>query len=78
MDIPDKLLDELLKGYSKPEDLQGPNGILKQLTKRLVERAMQAEMDHHLGYPKNHLAGRNSGNSRNGKTKKTIERPGQD
>lgn len=72
MEIPDKLLDELLKGYSKPEDLQGPNGILKQLTKRLVERAMQAEMDHHLGYPKNHPAGRNSGNSRNGKTKKTI------
>lgn len=72
MDIPDKLLDELLKGYSKPEDLQGPNGILKQLTKKLVERAMQAEMDHHLGYPKSHPAGRNSGNSRNGTTKKTI------
>lgn len=72
MDIPDKLLDELLKGYSKPEDLHGPNGILKQLTKKLVERAMQAEMDHHLGYPKNHPAGRNNGNSRNGTSKKTV------
>jgi putative transposase len=72
MDISDKLLDELLKGYSKPEDLNGPNGILKQLTKKLVERAMNAEMDHHLGYAKNSPAGRNSGNSRNGTSKKTI------
>ena len=40
----DELLDILMKDYKKPEDLIGENGLLKQLTKRLLERAMQAEM----------------------------------
>ena len=46
------LLDELLKNYQTPEQILGENGILKQLTKRLAERALQAEMTHHLGYAK--------------------------
>jgi len=46
----DGLLDQLLAGYSKPEDLTGKDGILKQLTARLVERALQGEMSEHLGY----------------------------
>ena len=46
------LLDELLKDYQTPEQILGENGILKQLTKRLAERALQAEMTHHLGYAK--------------------------
>ena len=44
------LLDELLKDYQTPEQILGENGILKQLTKRLAERALQAEMTHHLSY----------------------------
>ena len=46
----DELLDSLMKDYKKPEDLVGENGLLKQLTKKLLERAMQAEMTEHLGY----------------------------
>jgi putative transposase len=65
--IKDELLDELLKEYKNPEDLIGKDGILKQLTKRLVEKAMESELTHHLGYDKNSPAGKNPGNSRNGK-----------
>src|SRR3954469_21543223 len=67
------LLDKLIEGYQKPEDLIGPNGLLKQLTKALVERAMNAEMSHHLGYEKHAAGGRGSGNSRNGKSRKKIQ-----
>lgn len=69
----DKLLDALMKDYKKPEDLIGENGLLKQLTKRLLERAMQAEMTEHLGYEKHDPAGKNSGNSRNGSYKKKVK-----
>ncbi|NTW80043.1 MAG: IS256 family transposase [Geobacteraceae bacterium] len=68
----DELLDVLMKDYKKPEDLIGENGLLKQLTKRLLERAMQAELTEHLGYEKHAPSGKNSGNSRNGGYKKTI------
>lgn len=67
-----KMLDDLLKGYQSPEDLMGEHGILKQLTKALVERCLQAEMTDHLGYSKHASEGRGSGNSRNGLSKKTI------
>ncbi len=73
MATPDELLDQLMKDYKKPEDLIGENGLLKQLTKALVERAMKAEMTAHLGYEKNDPAGKNTGNSRNGNSKKTIK-----
>jgi putative transposase len=65
-------LDELLAGKTT-EEIVGPNGLLKQLTKALVERAMNAEMSHHLGYEKHGAAGRASGNSRNGKSRKKIQ-----
>ncbi len=68
-----KLIDKLLADYKKPEDIIGENGLLKQLTKALLERAMQAEMTEHLGYGKHDPAGQNSGNSRNGKTTKTLK-----
>ena len=68
-----KLIDKLLGDYKKPEDIIGKNGLLKQLTKALLERAMQAEMSEHLGYDKHDPAGNNSGNSRNGKTTKTLK-----
>ena len=69
----DELLDDLMKNYKKPEDLIGENGLLKQLTKALVERAMKAELTDHLGYTKHDPTGKNSGNSRNGNSKKTIK-----
>lgn len=72
MAITDKLLDELLKDYKNPEDLIGKNGILKELTKRLIERAMDAELTEHLGYEKNMPAPKDSCNRRNGSSIKKI------
>ena len=51
--VPKELLDSLLADYRKPEDLIGENGLLKQLTKLLVEKALEAEMADHLGHGKN-------------------------
>jgi putative transposase len=70
--IDNELIDNLLKDYKKPEDLIGDNGLLKQLTKQLLERAMAAELTEHVGYEKHDPGGHNSGNSRNGKSAKTI------
>ncbi len=67
------LVDQLLKDYQQPEDILGENGILKQFTKALLERAMQVEMTEHLGYEKHSSAGDNSGNSRNGTSEKTLK-----
>ena len=73
MAITDEVLNELLKDYQKPEDLLGQNGLLKQLQKRLLEKAMGAELTVHLGYGKHDPAGKNSGNSRNGTGPKTLK-----
>ena len=73
MTIPDELLDSLMKDYKKPEDLIGETGLLKQLTKQLLERAMTVEMTEHLGYEKNASAGKKSSNSRNGSYPKRIK-----
>jgi putative transposase len=69
----EELLDELLKECDDPKDLLGKDGLLKQLTKDLVERMLQAEMTNHLGYEKHATEGRNSGNSRNGTGGKTLK-----
>lgn len=73
MPINPELLDELLKEYKSPDDMFGTDGLLQQLTKALVERAMLAEISHHLGYEKNSSEGKNTGNSRNGSFPKTIK-----
>jgi putative transposase len=73
MAIDNELIDKLLKGYKKPEDLIGENGLLKQLTKQLLERAMSAELTAHVGYEKHDATGNNTGNSRNGTSAKTIK-----
>jgi putative transposase len=62
----DALIDELLKECQDPKDILGKNGLLKQLTKRLVERTLQAELTDHLGYEPHAAEGRGSGNCRNG------------
>ncbi len=68
--ISDEWIDELLKQGRKPEDVQG---LLKQITKAVLERALQGEMTEHLGYAKHDPSGANSGNSRNGVTRKTLK-----
>jgi putative transposase len=69
----DAAMDELLRDYRGPEDITGPGGLLKQLTKTLLERAMAAEMTHHLGYEKHDREGRGTGNSRNGTSSKLVK-----
>ncbi len=73
MPIDNKLIDNLLKDHKTPEEILGDNGLLKQLTKAVLERAMQAELTEHLGYEPHDAAGDNSGNSRNGKSRKTLK-----
>jgi putative transposase len=73
MTVSNELIDRLLADYKKPEDLIGENGLLKQLTKRLVERALEAEMAVHLGHGKNEAVANPNGNTRNGKSKKTLK-----
>src|SRR5260370_38136588 len=68
--VSDDLIGEWLKQGRKPEDV---HGLLKQLTEVVVERAMQGEMAEHLGYEKHDPVGNNSGNSRNGVTRKTLK-----
>ena len=67
-----KLIDELLEDCKTQEDVFGKDGLLKQLVKGVVERALEAELTEHLGYAKNSTDGNNSGNSRNGYSKKGV------
>lgn len=69
----DQLFDELLEGCDSPEDIFGKHGLVKQLTKRLVERALRAELTEHLGYAPHAVEGRGSGNTRNGHSAKTVQ-----
>ncbi|MFC1818823.1 transposase [Thermodesulfobacteriota bacterium] len=62
-----------MKDYKNPEDIIGETGLLKQLTKQHLERAMQAEMTDHLGYEKHASANKKSSNSRNGSYKKQVK-----
>ena len=73
MELKAELLDELLRGVKTQEDLAGPDGVLKQITKALVERMLAGELTHHLGYEKHDVAGHGSGNTRNGKSRKTLK-----
>lgn len=75
MAIEKELLDRLFADYNykKPEELIGENGLLKQLTKAILERALQAEMTVHLGHEKNAAIANQGGNARNGKSAKTIK-----
>ena len=71
-DVIDQLLDQIDFHGMTVEELAGENGLLKKLTSRFYSKALDAEMDEHLGYKKNDNAGDNSGNSRNGYTRKTV------
>lgn len=67
------LIDDLLATCKTTEDIAGENGLLKQLTKAIIERALQAELTTHLGYEKHSPAGAGSGNSRNGASSKRLK-----
>lgn len=73
MTVSNELIDRLLADYKKPEDLIGEHGLLKQLTKKLVERALEVEMAEHLGHGRNEPVANPAGNTRNGKSKKTLK-----
>jgi len=71
-DIIDQMLDNIdFRGLTQDE-VVGQNGLIKQLTGKILQRALEAEMTEHLGYVKNSNTGDNSGNSRNGHTEKTV------
>lgn len=71
--VSDEMIDDLLGDSKSAEDLFGKDGLLKILSRRLMERLLEAEMTSHLGYSKNDSEGNNTGNSRNGKSHKTIK-----
>jgi putative transposase len=70
--LPDELIDELLAGARTEEEIAGPGGLLGQLTRRLVERAMEVELTDHLGYEPHQEPPGGAGNTRNGSTPKTL------
>src|SRR6185312_11201843 len=70
--IPDEVIDQLLAGASTEEEIAGPGGLLAQLTRRLVERAMEVELTDHLGYEPHAEPPGGTGNTRNGTSPKTL------
>nr|AGS54004.1 mobile element protein [uncultured bacterium contig00088] len=71
-DVLDQILDTVdFRGLTRDE-VVGKDGLIKQLSGRILQRALEAEMTGHLGYEKHSNAGDNSGNSRNGHTRKTV------
>jgi putative transposase len=68
-----QLVNELVKDCKTENDLFGESGIVRQFTKALLERMLESEMDTHLGYEKYASEGKNTGNSRNGRTSKTLK-----
>ena len=73
MTIRRELIDELLQEYPTPQDVLAEDGLLKQLTKAVIERCLETELDTHLGYPKHARKGNATGNMRNGFSQKTLK-----
>ena len=72
MEIPDELIDQLLGRYKGPEQLTGPDGLINQLRKRLIERAAGAELEQHLGYSTRAELPEGQPNRRNGVSARTL------
>ena len=70
--ISDEVLDALLGGARTSEEIAGPDGVLAQLTRRLLNRALEAELSAHLGYPAGQAPPGGAGNARNGRPGKTV------
>lgn len=76
MELTEEMIEQLkadLKTVKTYEDLMGKNGAIKKLIKTTLEQMLEAELTEHLGYEKYSPEGKNSGNSRNGKTYKTLK-----
>src|SRR5690242_10634942 len=73
MPIRRELIDELLQDYPNPQDILAEDGLLKQLTRAVIERCLEAELDTHLGYAKHVRQGNATGNQRNGHSRKTLK-----
>jgi len=73
MTISKEMLDELLKGCERPEDLLGDTGLMKELKIKLMERMLGAELTDHLGYEEGEAAPQSQPNRRNGSSKKTLK-----
>jgi putative transposase len=71
-ELSDELIDELLAGARTAEEIAGPDGLLGELTRRLLERALAAELTEHLGYPAGQAPPGGAGNARNGQPAKTV------
>src|SRR5437667_10756160 len=71
-EIPDELIEQLLGDYQGPEQLTGPDGLINQLRRRLIERAAGAELEQHLGYGSGEVAPEGQANRRNGLSPKTL------
>lgn len=69
----DELITQILADYQRPEDLIGSTGLLAQLTRRVIEKAMEVEMTTHLGHERHGTVTHPSGNTRNGRSKKTLK-----
>ena len=73
MEFKPEVLDKLLDGVKTQDDLAGPNGLLSQITKALLERMLAGELTHHLGYGKHEPALAGNGNTRNGSSRKLLK-----
>ncbi len=73
MSLRRELIDEWLKEYPNPQNVLAKEGLLKQLTKAVIERCLETELDSHLGYAKHGRQGNASGNTRNGTSQKTVK-----
>ena len=72
MTIRRELIDELHKDYETPQDILGEGGLLTEITKAVIERCLETELDTHLGYPKHGRKGNANGNLRNGRSQKSL------
>ncbi len=73
MTIRRELIDELLKEYPNPQDILAEDGLFKQLTKAVIERCLETELDTHVGYPKHTRKGNATGTMRTGHSQKTLK-----
>ncbi len=73
MTIRRELIDELLNDYDTPQEILGEGGLLKELTKAVIERCLETELENHLGYARYGRQGNATGNTRNGTSQKTVK-----
>jgi putative transposase len=73
MTIRPEVIDELLKECSDPREVLGEGGLIKQLTKAIIERCLETELEVHLGYPKYGRSETSTGNVRNGTSRKKLK-----